>query len=228
MTKLRDSLEDFESTSAGLDGGRAQQLAPLVSIRALGANHRARLMTHLISLDPDDRFLRFGYVANDQQISRYVENLDFSTDAIFGVFNRRLDIVAMAHLAIPDTHTGSRVAEFGVSVAPALRGRGIGGRLYERAVLHARNEGIDVLAIQALAGNSAMLAIARKRGATVLRQGVESEALLQLPKPDLESRLHEIFEEYWAHIHYSAKVHAKAISQVFCAVLGLWRPGEAK
>lgn len=217
---MTHSLEDIKLAPLVENPARVNATVTLLSIRALGSNHRARVMRHLISLDTDDRFLRFGYVASDLQISRYVESLDFTTDAIFGVFNRRLEVVAMAHLALPHMTTKSRVAEFGVSVAPALRGRGIGARLYERAVLHARNEGIDVLAIQALAANSAMLAIARKRGATVLRQGVESEALLQLPKPNLESRLQELFEEYCAHIHYRAKAHTKAISQLFAAILG--------
>ena len=32
---------------------------------------------------------------------RYVDGLDFELDEVFGVFNRRLEIVALAHLAFP-------------------------------------------------------------------------------------------------------------------------------
>ncbi len=180
-----------------------------ISIRALGPNHRTRLLKHLLSLEAEDRFLRFGYVANDGQIRSYVERLDFVNDAVFGVFNHRLHIVAMAHLAIYKAPGGAPVGEFGVSVAPSLRGQGIGGRLYERAALHARNEGVEVLQIQALAGNAPMLAIARKRGATVHRHGAESEAYLKLPRPDLESRLQEIIETYWADLHYSLAAQSR-------------------
>ena len=149
-------------------------------------------MRHLIALEPQDRYLRFGYTASDQQIANYVARLDFVNDAVFGVFNNRLEIVGMAHLAIYMDADGSSVGDFGVSVSPSARGKGIGGRLYERAALHARNEGVDVLQIQALAENGAMLAIARKRGATVHRYGPESEAYLKLPRPNLESRLSEL------------------------------------
>ncbi|MDZ7893468.1 MAG: GNAT family protein [Rhodoferax sp.] len=181
----------------------AKETGIAVSIRALGPNHRERLRKHLLALETADRFLRFGYVATDQQISAYVDRLDFINDAVFGVFNRRLHIVAMAHLAICNSPNGPPVGDFGVSVAPSLRGHGIGGRLYERAALHACNEGVEVLQIQALAENGAMLAIARKRGATVHRQGSESEAYLKLPHPDLESRLRELAGEYLAGLHYS-------------------------
>jgi len=190
-------------------------VAQFLNIRTLGPNHRARLMRHLIALEPQDRYLRFGYTANDQQVANYVERLDFINDAVFGVFNNRLEIVGMAHLATYRDADGSSVGDFGVSVSPSARGKGIGGRLYERAALHARNEGVDVLQIHALAENAAMLAIARKRGATVHRHGPESEAYLQLPRPDLESRLSELLEESWAGLQYGAK----AQTRIFCGLI---------
>ena len=42
----------------------------LVPIRSLGANHRARIARHLMALEPHDRYLRFGFAANDEQIQR--------------------------------------------------------------------------------------------------------------------------------------------------------------
>jgi hypothetical protein len=36
-----------------------------------------------------DRYLRFGYPANDEQIRRYVDQLNFDRDELFGIFNRR-------------------------------------------------------------------------------------------------------------------------------------------
>lgn len=172
-TMDRSTNYDKSSSKAGSQAvvRAAKDTGIAVSIRALGPNHRERLRKHLLALETADRFLRFGYVATDQQIAAYVVRLDFINDAVFGVFNRRLHIVAMAHLAICKSPNGPPVGDFGVSVAPSLRGHGIGGRLYERAALHARNEGVEVLQIQALAENAAMLAIARKRGATVHRHG---------------------------------------------------------
>ncbi|MCD6079012.1 MAG: family N-acetyltransferase, partial [Ramlibacter sp.] len=49
----------------------------MVPIRSLGAGHRDRIASHLLELDEHDRYLRFGYQASDEQIGRYVEQLDF-------------------------------------------------------------------------------------------------------------------------------------------------------
>ena len=70
-----------------------------VPIRSLSARHRPRILAHLLALDTNDRYLRFGYAAADDQIRRYVERIEFERDEIFGVFNRRLDLIALAHLA---------------------------------------------------------------------------------------------------------------------------------
>lgn len=65
----------------------------------MSARHKPRILKHLLALKPEDRYLRFGYPATDEQIARYVTGLNFERDEIFGVFNRRLELVAMAHLA---------------------------------------------------------------------------------------------------------------------------------
>ena len=51
---------------------------------------------------------------------RYVERLDFNRDEVLGIFDRRLRLLAMAHLAYARDECGdaSSCAEFGVSVAP--------------------------------------------------------------------------------------------------------------
>ena len=74
----------------------------MVPIRSLGPSYRERITAHLLKLEPADRYLRFGYAANDEQIRRYAEQLDFDRDEIFGIYNRRLELIAMAHLAFTD------------------------------------------------------------------------------------------------------------------------------
>jgi len=156
-----------------------------IPIRSLSERHRPRILAHLLALDTTDRYLRFGYAAADDQIRRYVERLAFERDEIFGVFDRRLDLTALAHLAYDpsmDTEPGRRsAAEFGVSVAVRGRGRGYGARLFDHAVLRARNRGVDTIVIHALSENAAMLKIVRQAGATIERTGVDAEAQLRLP-----------------------------------------------
>lgn len=178
-------------------------------IRSIGPAHRERVRAHLLALDAQDRYLRFGYSASDEQIGRYVDALNFQRDELFGIFNRKLELIAMAHLAYsvdPGCHS---CAEFGVSVSRQARGRGYGGRLFERASMHARNEGVSQLFIHALSENTAMLRIARKAGAVIVRDGSESEAHLRLPPADFDSRVTELVNEQLAITNYQLKVQAK-------------------
>jgi RimJ/RimL family protein N-acetyltransferase len=181
----------------------------MVPIRSIGPRERTRIGAHLLSLSAADRYLRFGYSASDEQVQRYVDGLDFERDEMFGIYNRKLDLIAMAHLAFapPDQH--SDCAEFGVSVSSNARGRGYGYRLFERAMVVARNEGVGMMFIHALSENAAMLKIARKAGATVVRHGSESEAHLQLSSATFDSRVSEMALEHFAEVDFHLKTRAK-------------------
>ena len=191
-------------------GVPAPYVAPvMVPIRSVGPSHGERIATHLLALSAQDRYLRFGYAANDEQIRRYVDGLNFERDDIFGIYNRKLELIAMAHLAFSTNPELKSCAEFGVSVLAHARGRRYGSRLFDRAVMHARNEGVDMMFIHALSENTVMLNIARKAGATIERDGSESEAYLKLPPADLDSRMTEIALERIAQTDYRLKVQAK-------------------
>jgi len=182
----------------------------LVPIRSLGPAHRARIVAHLLALNADDRYLRFGYMATDEQIRRYVADLDFDRDDIFGIYNRKLELIAVAHLAFSRDPEASQCAEFGVSVLQKARGRGYGSRLFERATIHARNDGVDLLFIHALSENTAMLKIARKAGAKLERFGTETEAHLRLPPATLDTRMSELVVEHFAQTDYRLKQQVKS------------------
>jgi len=185
-----------------------------VPVRILSLKHRPRIIGHLKSLAPQDRYLRFGYTATDEQIENYVNKMNFARDDIYGVFNRRLEIVAMAHLAFSVDPEWATCAEFGVSVEFQMRGKGLGARLFDRAVVHARNQGVGLLFIHALSENTAMLKIARKSGAKVVRDGSESDAYLSLPVADMDSQVNEFIEESMAEVDFQIKARAKQFSQV--------------
>jgi GNAT superfamily N-acetyltransferase len=188
-------------------------VARWIPIRRLAARHKPRIQQHLLSLGAEDRYLRFGYPATDEQIERYVLGLNFKRDEIFGVFNRRLQIVAMAHLAYSVDPQWATCAEFGVSVSSHQRGKGLGGRLFRHAVVHARNQGVSMLFIHALSENVAMLKIARHAGARVERDGSESEAYLTLPQATLDSQFSGILQEQMAEIDYQLKMQAHQFRQ---------------
>lgn len=181
-------------------------------VRTLGEHHRSRVLDHLLTLGDQDRHLRFGHVASDEQIGRYVAQLDFGRDEIFGVFDDRLTLVAMAHLAF-DGDGG--LAEFGVSVFPHLRGRGIGARLFSHAVTHARNRGAHSMAIHIARENTAMLSIVRRAGAQITFDGPDAVAQLGLPADTLGSQIEAIVERQAADIDYRIKLQVLRLDKLW-------------
>ncbi len=221
LNTTRPATQPHQGTPHATDMGAAPPNWSWVPIRSLGPRHRERIASHLLALDASDRYLRFGYPANDAQMSKYVDMLDFEHDEVFGIFNRRLELIAMAHLAHPTvlpTTGGAAMSEFGVSVLPSARSRGFGRRLFEHAMLHARNRGMQTLFIHALSENTAMLKIARNAGATVERSGSESDAWLRLPPDTLASHMDEIVEQQAAEIDYRLKQGAKRIGGMLNAL----------
>jgi GNAT superfamily N-acetyltransferase len=215
-------------TAAGVAGDADD--ARLVPIRTLAQRHEAIIRAHLLALGTEDRFLRFGYRASDEQLARYVAAIDFERDELLGVFNRKLELIAFAHLALAQRDEAAKpltreqatadaldmsaercdaCAEFGVTVLPQARGRGLGSHLFERAMLAARNAGVRMLFIHALSTNTPMLRIAEKFGAQLHREGDETEAYLLLPPGDLESRVEELVEERLAQIDFDLKRQSK-------------------
>lgn len=180
-------------------------------IRTLGPHHRSRVLDHLLALGNNDRHLRFGHVASDEQIRHYVELLDFSRDEVFGVFDDQLVLVAMAHLAFDGD--GS-MAEFGVSVHPHQRGRGFGGRLFHHAVTHARNRGATSMAIHLARENASMLAIVRRAGAHIEFDGPDVVAQLGLPADTLGSQLEAMVESQAANLDYRIKLQVLRLDKL--------------
>ena len=213
----RVSADEHKARTAGVPSLSDQSRT--VPIREIQPSHATKILKHLKALREEDRYLRFGYAATDEQINAYVLSLDFERDSLFGIYNRRLDLIAMAHLSYSINPECASCAEFGVSVAQAARGRGYGTRLFERAITHSRNEGVRMLFVHALSENTAMLKIAKRAGAGIERDGSDSQAHLVLPPADFDSRVEELLDQQVAWTDYQLKTQAKQ----FWAWLGMKR-----
>jgi RimJ/RimL family protein N-acetyltransferase len=196
------------------NGGRAANPPP--QVRELDDAHRAAVLGHFLSLEADDRHLRFGSPTSDAVIERYVANLNFRRDALFGVFNDALDLVGIAHLAyVPPANKSPRSAEFGVSVLHNDRHRGLGAALLARAAIHARNTHIDTLFVHCLAKNTAMMHLAQKLGMRVEFAYGDADAYLILPPANAQSILHEASQEQMADLDYALKANLKQSKQIW-------------
>lgn len=205
---------------------------PAVYVRALPERDRRRMLRHFLALSPEDRLLRFGSALNDELITRYVEHIDFRQDVVFGVFDQRVKLVGVGHLAFAprasresalDVTEKERIAEFGVSVSASARGIGVGSRLFQRAAIHCRNADVDTLYMHCLASNQTMIRIAKKAGMEIQRAYGEADAYLKLLPASPASVMQEAFEEQVALIDYTFKANTRAAFKLLDSVL---RPGR--
>lgn len=192
------------------------QIAP----RELSRLERTALEGHLLALGDEDRRLRFGIALPDQAIRDYVTGIDFEHDAVFGVFDDSLRLIAAAHLARCEGH-----AELGVSVLPEWRGRGVGAALLARSHTHARNWGIRALFMHCLSENGAMMHLARKQGMCIVTQQGETDAWLKLPPADASSYANELLAERLGLFDFALKRQLYAVRSIADALR--LKPGTA-
>jgi GNAT superfamily N-acetyltransferase len=169
-------------------------------VRELSRFERPALERHLLSLDREDRRLRFGIALGDVMVRSYVARIDLQRDSLFGVYDEELRLLGAAHVA-----RGNGQAELGLSVLSGHRNRGLGGALLERACLRARNWGVRALFMHCLAENGAMVHLVRKQRVKVVTESGEADAWLALAPADASSLFGEVFAERVAIFDYALK-----------------------
>lgn len=157
-----------------------------------GGTAREAVLRHLRALDADDRYLRFGHTASDATLADYVAALDFAHDGILAVgagTPSRGVLIGLAHVALHPPQ-----AEFGLSVLPAWRRRGLGRRLFVAAMACAAGEGLA--ALTCMTGNASVLNMARELGFSVRLGAGEPCATIALSgAPADERRVRETWKE---------------------------------
>lgn len=174
--------------------------------RELHTNERPQLLTHLLALNAEDRRLRFAHALSDDGVRHYVEGIDFSRDAVFGVTDANLALIGAAHLAREDGHV-----QLGMSVLPQSRGQGIGSALLVRCAARARNGGVRVMFMNCLVENAAMMHLARKQGLKIAVSGADAEAFVRLPRADLTSLATEAVAEHLGLFDHAQKSYWVAL-----------------
>jgi RimJ/RimL family protein N-acetyltransferase len=190
-----------------------------VLVRELAAHDRERLLAHFLSLSADDRLLRFGQVVPDHVIDNYVRTIDFTRDAVFGVFDETLTLVGVGHLAYLPPQDDERTAELGISVLENARGCGIGTKLFERATTRCRNTHVKTLYMYCLSRNTTMMHIAKKAGMRIERAYGSADAYLTLPPADPASIMSEMLQEQAAAFDYAIKRQVQRTAQILQAML---------
>ena len=184
----------------------------LSPVQRLGAGARSAYLEHLVSLDAEDRRLRFAVPRSSAAIADYVERINFDSDVLFGVYGEALALDGAAHLAM-----GPEFAELGVSVRRQARGKGIGGALMERATEFARNRSITRVYVYCLAENLAMVRLARRKGMRVVVQSGDADAHIVLPSATPRSVTSEFIADHVALLDYTLRTNVESWRRVAIA-----------
>jgi len=195
---------------------------PTIPVKELRERDRRRMLKHFLQIEGRDRLLRFGSPITDEQVTKYVDGIDFDRDIVFGVYNRVFRLVAVGHLGFaerqPEKDSATdkeQVAEFGVSVLKSARGLGIGSKLFERAAIVCRNHDVDTLTMHCLSSNQIMIHIAKKAGMEIHRDYGEADAYLKLGPADPSSVLQEAMQEQLATIDYALKANVRRAAKLW-------------
>ena len=147
---------------------------------------------HINSLPMDDKYLRFGFQANENQIRKYVEtSLETATERtnadMWYAIKYDGEIVATLHVAIRGD-----LAEFGFTTSPEHRNKGLGQMLFARGLQLVVEWNITKVYLSMLSQNSAMKHIAKKFGMAVVTEGSDAECSIQISYPVPINRISEV------------------------------------
>jgi len=166
-------------------------------IRKITAFERDAVKAFYLALPAEDRRKRFCCTTSDETLSKYVEGLDFMRHTILGAFNEHAELIGVAELA-----PGANESELAFAVRPDTRSRGVGTRLMERILLHARISGVGKVFVMFLSDNVSMRRLAHSAGMAVKTDGGEAYASRELPAPSAEELSRWLMTETVAHSEY--------------------------
>ena len=170
-----------------------------------------RYKTHLISLDIESRYMRFGFHIRDETISELCDKWKNNSrqHKVFVVEDNDLNVVGVAHVSLED-----EVPELAFSVFKEHQGQGMGDALMKRAIEYCQNKGIKAGCMVCLGINDKIKNLARKNNVLVKTEDGDSYGQVQIPDPTPVSYWHEYVEDSLSKIDHLGKAQRK-FAQMF-------------
>jgi GNAT superfamily N-acetyltransferase len=172
--------------------------------RLLPADY-GRYRKHLLALDPQSRYLRFGYPIRDEMIDILCDKFETNSQQhkIFVIENEDLDVVGAGHISLASEET-----ELAFSVLKQHQGQGMGSSLMKRCVEWCQNRNITTGCMVCLTSNEAIKKLAKKHGILVDDHG-ETMADIQIPEPNAASVISEVVESNLAKMDHLGKLQRR-------------------
>jgi len=159
----------------------------------------SRYRTHLLLLDEESRYMRFGFFIKNETIMDLCKKWEanFDKHVVFGIENDDLDFIGIAHISLED-----EVAELAFSVIKGYQRHGYGSALMVRAIEYCQNHNIKQGSMVCLSHNEPIKKLARKHNVLVNTANGDSDAEIVIPAPSAIS----VWKEYWVE-HLSKLDH---------------------
>lgn len=170
-----------------------------------------RYRTHLLSLDEESRYMRFGFHINNETINQLINKWELNPKKhkIFAIENDNLEVVGVAHISLEDDP-----AELAFSVFKECQRKGMGDALMARAVEYCQNRSIKHGCMVCLGSNDAIKRLARKHDILVKTEQGDSVGAIEIPDATPISVWHETVEDNFAKLDHLGK-YAKKFAQMF-------------
>jgi GNAT superfamily N-acetyltransferase len=164
-----------------------------------------RYRKHLLALDIDSRYLRFGYHITDETINTLCTTFEenFHRHRVFVIEDDNLDVVGAGHISLE-----GRPIELAFSVLKSYQGKGMGHSLMSRVVEWCQNRGIKAGCMVCLKHNAAIKKLATKHGILVSNGG-ETLADIQIPDANAVSLIHEAVDNGISKLDHLGKLQRK-------------------
>ncbi|ACL56126.1 GNAT family N-acetyltransferase [Methylobacterium nodulans] len=153
-----------------------------VRIRRLWPSDRAAVEAHFARLDRETRFNRFMGAVSPEGARAYGAAALGRAGLVYGAFVGG-ELRGVGEIRPAGSGGLGPEGEAALTVEAAYRRRGIGTALARRLCAAARHARVERLHLRTLAGNRALLALARRLGAELAVAGHEAHALLRVAPP---------------------------------------------
>lgn len=142
---------------------------------------------HLLSLDRESRYLRFGYQATDESIAAFCKAVEqnLHKHTLFCVEDANLDFIAVGHISTADS------MELAFSVRKDAQGQGIGSALMRRCIQWCRANQVLKGTMVCLTKNAAIKRLCKKHGIKTTTAHGETVASIELDHAQLDTYISE-------------------------------------
>lgn len=170
-------------------------------VRQLIENEYAKYRSHLKNLDPDSKYLRFGYAISDSNIDTLCNQVekDRAGHVLFGVEDDDLNLVAVGHIALKGE------MELAFSVHAEFQGRGLGSMLMARCIQYCRTHSILKGCMVCLSRNSVIRHLCVKHGIEIHTSYGETSGDIKLEPGNFATYIGEEIDTTLSTIDYVNK-----------------------